>query len=309
MAGVFRFRGRLHWPALAFALIIASSGAASGQQGTLPPGFIDAGTNGGFHTPSLSGYLGSHLHQGSGGQNVLNYNPGIFLGYGVGGNFAYSPPLLVVGGGGFPAFPQPNFPQPGFAANNFGPPGGGGLGLPAPPRGVVAPAPNANAPARRSNPGKAKELVEVGDRSFRGHNTKRAEEKYQLASKLDPGSPAPHVHLAQASLTRGNYSDAADHLRDAVSVARDAGWLAAAPDIQAIFGEPADFARLLAKLETHLQAHPNDRDAWFVLGAETFLSGRTRQAFDVFQRLTDRRPDDALAAFLDASKPRQAAAH
>ena len=309
MAGSLEFSGRLWRPAMALGLIVASSGIASGQQSTSHPGFIDAGTNGGFHTPSLSGYLGSQLHQDGGGQNVLNYNPGIFLGYGVGGYFAYSPPLLVVGGGGFPAFPEPTFLRPGFAANNFGPPGGGGLGLPTPPRGLVAPVPNPNALARRTNSAKAKELVEVGDRSFRGRNTKRAEEKYELAAKLDPGSPAPHVHLAQVSVTRGNYSDAADHLRDAVSVARDAGWLAAAPDVQSIFGEPADFARQLAKLETHLQVHPNDRDAWFVLGAEAFLSGRTRQAFDVFQRLTDRRPDDALAAFLDASTPRQAAAN
>ena len=57
------------------------------------------------------------------------------------------------------------------------------------------------------------------------------------------------------------------------------------------------------KLETHLQANPDDRDAWLVLGAEWFLSGRTTKAADVFRRLNDpnRKPDVALAAFLDAS--------
>ena len=223
------------------------------------------------------------------------------MGYGGGGFFGYSPPLTVFGPGAMapllaPAFPQGVAP---FAA------GGGGLNLPMPPAGLL----DANLPgrARRVNPARSKELTEIGDRSFRGRNIKRAEEKYNLAVKADPTSPVPHVHLAQVSMARGNYEAAADHLRDAVTVAGDGAWLVNVPDIQAIFGEPGDFAKQLARLETHLQANPNDRDAWFVLGAETYLSGRARQAFDVFQRLTDRRSDEALAAFLDASRPRPAA--
>ena len=70
-----------------------------------------------------------------------------------------------------------------------------------------------------------------------------------------------------------------------------------------MFSEPGDFARHLAKLESHLQANPGDRDGWFVLGAEWYLSGRARQAADVFQRLTDRQPDAALAEFLEVASP------
>jgi hypothetical protein len=49
--------------------------------------------------------------------------------------------------------------------------------------------------------------------------------------------------------------------------------------------------------------HPEDRDAWLVLGAEWYLSGRSARAADVFQRLNDptRRPDIALSAFLEAT--------
>ena len=50
-------------------------------------------------------------------------------------------------------------------------------------------------------------------------------------------------------------------------------------------------------------AEPGDRDAWLVLGAELFLSGQTHRAADIFLRLTDRKPDPALAAFLDAATP------
>ncbi len=112
------------------------------------------------------------------------------------------------------------------------------------------------------------------------------------------GTPSPP---AQIAFVRANYTDAALKLREAETA--QPGWIITAPDIQSIFGEPTEFARHIAKLETHLQSHPDDRDAWLVLGAEWFLTGRTAKAADVFQRLNDpkRKPDVALAAFLDAS--------
>lgn len=244
---------------------------------------------------------GGHPHS----SGPMHSNPGIILpGYGVGGYgswgyYPYSQPLLLVGPGFPPVFPIVA-PQPFPAARP------GGLMLPLPPRQLVDP--NAAPVRRRPNPTRAKEQLDIGDRSFRANNIKRAEEKYNIAAKADPTSPTPHVHLAQVSLARGDYAAAADHLRDAVTVSDQAGWLLTAPDIQVIFAEPADFAKQLARLESHLQANPNDRDAWFVLGAECYLSGRSKQASDVFQRLTDRKPDEALAAFMDASKTKLPAA-
>jgi Tfp pilus assembly protein PilF len=171
--------------------------------------------------------------------------------------------------------------------------------LPMPPGHLAAANP---ARTRRPNPDRAKELVEIGDRSFRGGNIRRAEERYFLAAKADPTAPLPFVHLAQVSLVRKDYATAAERIRSAVTAAQGAAWLANAPDIQAMFAEPGDFARHMARLESHLQTNPSDRDAWFVLGVEWYLSGRTQQAADAFHRLTDRRPDEALAAFLDAAK-------
>lgn len=102
-------------------------------------------------------------------------------------------------------------------------------------------------------------------------------------------------------MIRGQYSVAADQLRDAETV--QPGWIINAPDIQSVYAEPTDFADNVAKLEAYLQTNPDDRDAWLVLGAEWFLSGRTNKAVDVFKRLNDpnRKPDIALTAFLDAS--------
>ncbi len=154
---------------------------------------------------------------------------------------------------------------------------------------------------RVGDPKRAAQVLTFGDRLFRAGNTKRAEERYQQALAAAPNQAAPHVRLAQIALARGNYAEAADRFRDAETA--EPGWIATAPDIQSLYGEPSDFAAPIQKLESYLQTHPNDRDAWLVLGAQWFLSGRTRQAADVFVRLDDRhrRPDVALSAFLLAT--------
>jgi len=147
-------------------------------------------------------------------------------------------------------------------------------------------------------------LTTFGDRLFRAGNLHRASERYTQAINTDPGVAAPRVRLAQVALVRGNYAEAVDRYREAQIA--DPNWLIQAPDIESLYAEPSDFNRQIAKLETHLQVQPHDRDAWFVLGAQLFLSGQTRKASDIFLRLTDRKIDATLAAFLDASTPHKA---
>lgn len=178
------------------------------------------------------------------------------------------------------------------------------LAGPWPTGGIARPPQQTTTRAKRADPARTAHLLTLGDRLFRAGNTRKAEDRYEQARRSDPGQAAPHVRLAQLALVRGQYAEAAHQFREAQAV--EPGWLITAPDVQPLFGEPAGFARHIAKLESHLQAQPNDRDAWLVLGAEWFLSGRTRKAADVFLRLTDRQPDAALAAFLDASIPREA---
>jgi cytochrome c-type biogenesis protein CcmH/NrfG len=144
--------------------------------------------------------------------------------------------------------------------------------------------------------------VTVGDRLFRVNNLKKAEERYLQAARQDPQSAQPLIRLAQVAFVRARYADACQRLREAETV--EPGWIQKAPDVQAIYGEPTEFAGHLARLETHLQIHPGDREGWLLLGAQWFLSGRTGRAGDVFLRLRDprRKPDIALAAFLEASR-------
>jgi len=217
------------------------------------------------------------------------------MGFGGGGFFYTYSPILVIGPGGFlppvPPMMPPFMPRRGPL-------------LPPPLPGMFAPGPAANlrpAKLKHGDPVRAGQLITIGDRLFRAGNLKKAEERYQQAVRTAPDLAAPQVRLAQVALARGNYTEAANRLRDAETA--EPGWIITAPDIQSIYGEPAEFSRNLARLESHLQVHPDDRDAWLVLGAQWFLTGRTAKAADVFKRLNDpkRKPDVALAAFLDAS--------
>ena len=84
--------------------------------------------------------------------------------------------------------------------------GPGGLSLPHPPAMTARPRSTAvTTTNRRADHTRSEELTEVGDRSFRGGNLRRAEERYQLAVKANPESPTPHIHLAQVAASRGDY--------------------------------------------------------------------------------------------------------
>jgi tetratricopeptide (TPR) repeat protein len=169
------------------------------------------------------------------------------------------------------------------------------------PRPAFASAP-ASSRSRRADRERAEERLKVGDRLFRAGELVRAAERYEQSIEADPSSAAPFVRLSQIALARGRYAEAADRLREAQ--AAQPGWMARREDPQNLFGDPAKFAAVVARLESHLQAHPDDRDAWMVLGAEMFLSGRAQRAADIFLRLTDRAPDATLAGFLQATGSR-----
>jgi tetratricopeptide (TPR) repeat protein len=242
-----------------------------------------------------------------------------------GGHQHAHPGLAAVGGGyaaygfwwpyyvGGPGYYSPYFPVMATMgpAAFFTPFGGGpppmpvrGPLLPPPPRQPVARGAQAAKPAA-ADPNRSGQLLTFGDRLLRAGNIKKAEERYLQASAASPNQAAPYVRLAQIAIARGHYTEAAARLRDAETA--EPGWVLTAPDIQSIYGEPTAFLAQLARLESHVQSHPDDRDAWLVLGAQWFLSGRTARAADVFTRLNDpnRKADVALSAFLFASNQRR----
>ncbi|HWE36228.1 MAG TPA: tetratricopeptide repeat protein [Isosphaeraceae bacterium] len=211
-------------------------------------------------------------------------------------------------------------PPPSFLVirNRWGPPI---VLLPPPPPVVIVPRmvpPQSTAPQGRPavepkprpvprDKAKAARLVTLGDRLLKVGNLKRAEERYSQALRADGRATAPMVGLAQIAIIRGDYAEAADHFR--VAQAADPDWLKNNPrDVESMFQEPSAFHKQIAGLEAHLQAEPEDRDAWFVLGTEWLLSGRAERASNVFLRLSDRKDDRVVAAFLAAADTKAAEA-
>jgi hypothetical protein len=164
----------------------------------------------------------------------------------------------------------------------------------------MAPMPDASTPY---DPARGRQLATLGDRLLRAGNVKKAEGRYQQAMRSAPELVTPRIGLAHIAFIRGEYSRAALWLHEVAVI--QPGWVKGMPDVQPMFGEPAEFARHIAKLKTYIRSHPKDRDAWFVLGAEWFLTRRTVRAADIFRGLLDpkREPEVSLAAFLVACDP------
>lgn len=235
------------------------------------------------------------------GTNVINYAPQIEYVWTPGGLVPYAPPLLVVAlGGGFP----PPMPMPAPVPPPF-------LAAPAPVAGPAVPARAPRPPLpgivadRARDPERAEQLAVLGDRHFRAGDLKRAVTRYEQALRANPADPRLRVRLSQVALVRGDHAEAVDRLREAQ--AADPGWLDRPFDVQTLFPEPARFAEVVTRLESRVQTRPDDRDAWLVLGAVQFLSGRTAPAADIFLRLSDRKPDALLASFLAATRQDEAA--
>lgn len=274
------------------ALCCGLGTAAWGDDSTVPAAVSGASVPAAVSTPSWSGWGTGPLVIGPvrPGPGPIDYRPPIYWVPGPGGWTPYAPPLIVVApGGGFP----PPRPTPLLPAE---PPDPVPV-VPAVPE--IAPAVVPARPPRRADPDRAAKLITLGDRHFRARDLVRATARYEQAVAADPTSGAARARLAQVAIARRQYREAVLRLHEAH--AAEPGWIAWADDVQGLYGEPAEFAAMIAELETRLQAHPEDRDACLVLGTELLLSGRTRQAADVLLRLTDREPGGVLAALLDAA--------
>lgn len=238
--------------------------------------------------PGPLGHRHRHHHGGWGGPPAGYLAPFYLAGIGPNGPYFFGPPPPP------PLGPIRTAPQYDSGSTRAGPI------PPKAPQGIRV-NPGATKP-KRGDPERAAELTTLGDRLFRAGNLKRASERYDQAIRAHTRSASPRVRLAQIALVRSQFAEAARQLREAQ--AAEPGWIVTASDIQAIYAEPSDFAKQIAKLESHLQANPDNRDAWLVLGAQLYLSGRTQKAADVFVRLSDRKPEAVLDAFLAATEPR-----
>ncbi len=267
-----------------------SSGAADSNASISPFGV----NNGGFNSIAANSPM---MLAGGGPYAMSPYASPMMFGQGFGGGFMpYGYPAAYGGGCGF----RGGFGGPGYMFRPYStpiPPGrvAGNWAIP-----TRMQQPAAAARPRR-NPVKARDLLMRGDRLFRSSNLVKARERFEQAYQADPTLADTLVHLGQIEMIQGRYADAAQCFRDALEA--DEEWIFNAPDIKAMYVEPADFDRQIAKLESYLQTEPDDRDAWLVLGVEKYLSGKTKQAADIFLRLSERRSDPTLHLLILASTP------
>ena len=85
-------------------------------------------------------------------------------------------------------------------------------------------------------PGAAASSSRSATASSAAGNANRAAERYEQAAPRRPHAATPRVRLAQIALARGQYTEAADHLREAMTA--EPGWLSHAPDIQRSTASP-----------------------------------------------------------------------
>lgn len=225
---------------------------------------------------------------------VINYNPPIIVGVGPWGLNAWSPGLYVGSGlyGGplvAPTYVPVPTPFP--------------VAVPTP---VEAPEINVNKKNENLRPVganrdilKERDQIQRGDRLFKAGKPGPASERYKQAIKANPDSFQARLRLSEVSFSKGDYADAASWIHEAI--AADPVGLEKHANVEAMFAEPDDFKDAIDRLETHLQAKPEDRDGWMVLGVQHLLTGHPDRASDAFLRLDPDRADPTLRALMLAA--------
>ena len=125
---------------------------------------------------------GGHHHGGFAGGHGRGGGFGPFFG-GFAVGIPFGPPVFLIGPGMFLA------PMPVAMPN--------GPLMPLPPPGMLQPPLDINARGGRvknADPGRAAQLLVIGDRLLRAGNLKKAEERYLQAMRAAPDLAAPRVH-------------------------------------------------------------------------------------------------------------------
>ena len=247
----------------------------------------------GHHGHPYGGYGAGPRNFGGGGYGYGGYGYGgygvpVFYGvpYAVGG---YGPGLGYGGGFGGQFAPVP------FAAVNP-------VAAMTPVRSVST----TTARTKRPDTSFAAETLTLGDRLFRAGNLTKAVERYEQSIKADPSKAAP----SGEAWPRWRWSGA--------SITTPPNWLREAdtvdptlsPDQRRRHPTPSTSNRATSRSRSPSSRRtssriPEDRDAWLLLGAEHYFSGRTRRGRRHLPP-PDRPPGRAgtLSAFLSASKAR-----
>lgn len=153
------------------------------------------------------------------------------------------------------------------------------------------------------------EALLAGLRRLREGDYGRAIVALTLAAKLDHGDPSCRLHLAQARLAQGHYTDAGKLLRRALELQPKLVYVDM--HLDDYYPKAGTLRALDAELSAHLHRVAEKgadpvmlADAWFLQGFTKFQLGEFDAAYAAFRRVAESRPrDDLTRDFLDLCKP------
>ncbi|MBI3818514.1 MAG: tetratricopeptide repeat protein [Planctomycetes bacterium] len=139
----------------------------------------------------------------------------------------------------------------------------------------------------------------LGDIYFRLGHYERAVESYRRALSYDSSDANLHFILSDGLFSVGNYSEAAAEITRAIKI--DAGLVESNANKNDFYGVAADFDIHIQSLERWLNDHPDDADAWLVLGYNRYFKkdySLARVAFDRARQLASQETRRAAELFL-----------
>jgi TolA-binding protein len=111
----------------------------------------------------------------------------------------------------------------------------------------------------------------------------KATQAFKAARESRPSSLYASYLLAQSLFASGDYSQAAQAIREGAGQNPD--WPRVRVDVRSFYSDARDLKTQLSKLEAFVGAHPDDADAQLVLGYMAYFTRDYQRAEQVFTRL------------------------
>jgi len=144
-------------------------------------------------------------------------------------------------------------------------------------------------------------LLADAARSFQEGRYEDAKAYLARAVLNDPQNGFAELAYALGHFAVGDYQPAAAAVRRGLASVPD---IVDAPlDIVRQYGEPKDFEMHMQALQLYVASHPDDQNAWFLMGYVLYSSGHPEKAASAFAKAAKLDPSDTYAAVLhDAVK-------
>ncbi|HVS09852.1 MAG TPA: hypothetical protein VMS76_08245 [Planctomycetota bacterium] len=127
----------------------------------------------------------------------------------------------------------------------------------------------------------ASQYLTLGDQAFRDGRYADSVHFYAKAIEYQPQDGVLYLVLSDALFATGDYHYGAYALRKALEL--DPSQARKVVDKHTFYGDPTEFDRQLAVLETYLVDHPGDTDARLLLAANYLFGGRPAAAVDLLE--------------------------